>query len=125
MKLSLRPRHLIAGALFWLFLMSLMTPYSAGARTMLQIGDGMTLSFSEGDIDVRSGSGELRGVEISDGGEVALTADYLNIDAEGMMGDDDWYINSLLMKNALVPDCLLYTSPSPRDLSTSRMPSSA
>ena len=23
------------------------------------------------------------------------------------------------------PDCLLYTSPSPRDLSTSRMPSSA
>ena len=24
-----------------------------------------------------------------------------------------------------VPDCLLYTSPSPRDLSTSRMPSSA
>ena len=26
---------------------------------------------------------------------------------------------------ALVPGCLLYTSPSPRDLSTSRMPSSA
>ena len=25
----------------------------------------------------------------------------------------------------LFPDCLLYTSPSPRDLSTSRMPSSA
>ena len=24
-----------------------------------------------------------------------------------------------------LPDCLLYTSPSPRDLSTSRMPSSA
>ena len=27
--------------------------------------------------------------------------------------------------NALYKDCLLYTSPSPRDLSTSRMPSSA
>ena len=26
---------------------------------------------------------------------------------------------------AVSPDCLLYTSPSPRDLSTSRMPSSA
>ena len=26
---------------------------------------------------------------------------------------------------ALLDDCLLYTSPSPRDLSTSRMPSSA
>ena len=25
----------------------------------------------------------------------------------------------------VIPDCLLYTSPSPRDLSTSRMPSSA
>ena len=28
-------------------------------------------------------------------------------------------------KKALVETCLLYTSPSPRDLSTSRMPSSA
>ena len=27
--------------------------------------------------------------------------------------------------NALLTSCLLYTSPSPRDLSTSRMPSSA
>ena len=27
--------------------------------------------------------------------------------------------------NTLADDCLLYTSPSPRDLSTSRMPSSA
>ena len=30
-----------------------------------------------------------------------------------------------LIKKAKTPDCLLYTSPSPRDLSTSRMPSSA
>jgi len=29
------------------------------------------------------------------------------------------------LRNAQVPVCLLYTSPSPRDLSTSRMPSSA
>ena len=29
------------------------------------------------------------------------------------------------MKGELPPTCLLYTSPSPRDLSTSRMPSSA
>ena len=28
-------------------------------------------------------------------------------------------------RNDLIIDCLLYTSPSPRDLSTSRMPSSA
>ena len=33
---------------------------------------------------------------------------------------------ALLLRNALLPNlCLLYTSPSPRDLSTSRMPSSA
>ena len=30
-----------------------------------------------------------------------------------------------VLHKTLVPDCLLYTSPSPRDLSTSRMPSSA
>ena len=31
----------------------------------------------------------------------------------------------LTEKQKTLPDCLLYTSPSPRDLSTSRMPSSA
>ena len=40
------------------------------------------------------------------------------------------YANKVLgllsnIKPALDKDCLLYTSPSPRDLSTSRMPSSA
>ena len=33
--------------------------------------------------------------------------------------------NIALLKQHLPSDCLLYTSPSPRDLSTSRMPSSA
>ena len=31
----------------------------------------------------------------------------------------------LLVENPVYKPCLLYTSPSPRDLSTSRMPSSA
>eukprot|EP00831_Metopus_contortus_P025311 TRINITY_DN21848_c0_g1_i3.p1 TRINITY_DN21848_c0_g1~~TRINITY_DN21848_c0_g1_i3.p1 ORF type:complete len:129 (-),score=13.83 TRINITY_DN21848_c0_g1_i3:58-444(-) len=35
------------------------------------------------------------------------------------------YMFILNVYNALVHSCLLYTSPSPRDLSTSRMPSSA
>lgn len=108
MILSLRTLHLVAGAFFWVFAISLMAPQMASARTMLQIGDGMTLSFADGDIDIRSGSGELHDVEISEDGKVALTADYLNIDADGTMGDDDWYINSLLMKNALVPDAGLF-----------------
>ena len=33
--------------------------------------------------------------------------------------------NALAMKELIDRICLLYTSPSPRDLSTSRMPSSA
>ena len=38
-----------------------------------------------------------------------------------------WYgqFYDLLQNAASYKDCLLYTSPSPRDLSTSRMPSSA
>ena len=34
-------------------------------------------------------------------------------------------MRSPLTKGVILCDCLLYTSPSPRDLSTSRMPSSA
>mgnify|MGYP007000355043 CR=1 len=49
MNLSLRTLHLVAGAFFWVFAISLMAPQMAGARTMLQIGDGMTLSFADGD----------------------------------------------------------------------------
>jgi len=128
MKLSHHPLNAVVGVLSWasgrasgtvpvrvsawalagLVMISLIVPQVADARTMLQIGDGMTLSFVEGDIDIRSGSGELFGVEISKNGEVALTADYLNIDAEGTMGDDDWYINSLVMKNMLMPDAGLF-----------------
>ena len=41
--------------------------------------------------------------------------------ALGNMGEDDWRWHMY----DTVKGCLLYTSPSPRDLSTSRMPSSA
>jgi len=34
-------------------------------------------------------------------------------------------VTSIMPPGARIIDCLLYTSPSPRDLSTSRMPSSA
>ena len=39
------------------------------------------------------------------------------------LGSDDILIK--VQKTAICGTCLLYTSPSPRDLSTSRMPSSA
>ena len=37
----------------------------------------------------------------------------------------DLYTSDVTAKDVLYGSCLLYTSPSPRDLSTSRMPSSA
>ena len=43
----------------------------------------------------------------------------LQVDSDATVAD----LKSLLLTQ--YPDCLLYTSPSPRDLSTSRMPSSA
>ena len=52
-------------------------------------------------------------------------------DANYLSGPDDIYVSpSQIKQNSLrtgdtVEGCLLYTSPSPRDLSTSRMPSSA
>ncbi|MEK9554106.1 MAG: hypothetical protein VW446_12655, partial [Alphaproteobacteria bacterium] len=108
MKLSPRPLYPVVGALLWAFVMSIMTPPMASARTVLQLEDGVVLSFADGDIDIRSGSGELYDVEISEDGEVTLIADYLNIDADGTIGEDDWYINDLLMKNALVPAAGLF-----------------
>ena len=36
-----------------------------------------------------------------------------------------WQDHTNLVSRGSLKDCLLYTSPSPRDLSTSRMPSSA
>ena len=108
MNLSRKPRQWIAFTLIWVVSTCLLSPHMAGARTMLQLEDGVTLSFADGDIDIRSGSGELFDVEVSEDGEVALTADYLNIDADGTMGTEDWYINSLLMENALVPDAGLF-----------------
>ena len=39
--------------------------------------------------------------------------------------EEDWSWESGHMVNDIIRSCLLYTSPSPRDLSTSRMPSSA
>ena len=37
----------------------------------------------------------------------------------------EYTLNNLMFLEDIFRDCLLYTSPSPRDLSTSRMPSSA
>ena len=61
-----------------------------------------------------------------DGIAVIGIAWYLIYDQFGYI-TSDYVIMLLLLVGALavIYDCLLYTSPSPRDLSTSRMPSSA
>ena len=47
-------------------------------------------------------------------------------DIQLFIGDEEFFIEAKSRQNLnLHQTCLLYTSPSPRDLSTSRMPSSA
>ena len=47
------------------------------------------------------------------------------LESDSMFGVIKWDPNKKSMANVGCCACLLYTSPSPRDLSTSRMPSSA
>ena len=56
----------------------------------------------------------------------ALEDDIAKLELEYADLDEQWKAEkSTIAGSAQVKDCLLYTSPSPRDLSTSRMPSSA
>ena len=48
-----------------------------------------------------------------------------DLSGEPFVGRAGKLLNEILFSMKLSRDCLLYTSPSPRDLSTSRMPSSA
>ena len=47
------------------------------------------------------------------------------LDSKSSLDDGNYSLKDKNSKNIEFKDCLLYTSPSPRDLSTSRMPSSA
>ena len=73
-----------------------------------------TLEVQPGSVEVEGAcSFEERTVTLSSVGEYALRVSSITLEGEG------WVLLE-------APDtCLLYTSPSPRDLSTSRMPSSA
>ena len=69
------------------------------------------------------------GSEVNDGIANSLVAQMLYLDSEDSSKPIYLYINSpggsVTAGLAIYDTCLLYTSPSPRDLSTSRMPSSA
>ena len=58
-------------------------------------------------------------------GQEAELLEVGNADAKTVAAVDALALGCPAMGAEVLEDCLLYTSPSPRDLSTSRMPSSA
>ena len=71
-------------------------PSPASARTTLQLDDGNVLSFSDGSIDMVTGSGELFDVSLVEYGEEVARAEYVRIDATGNLGQADWFVNELV-----------------------------
>ena len=79
-------------------------------------------------LKVESGLGDitLPAVRATDNpGEVGLVDVVLVTVKSGQTDEAVELTKPMMGKNTAVITCLLYTSPSPRDLSTSRMPSSA
>ena len=58
-------------------------------------------------------------------GDLSRNTEWSNTSVENIYSDHQHQLNILNQLDELDISCLLYTSPSPRDLSTSRMPSSA
>ena len=75
----------------------------AAAQTTLQLENGNILSFSEGSVDMGTGSGELSDVTVLEDGEIVLRADYVFIDASGTVVGPDWFIHELVAENAEMP----------------------
>ena len=74
-------------------------PSQASARTTLQLDNGNVLSFSDGSIDMVTGSGELFDVSVVEYGEEVARAEYVRIDATGNLGQADWFVNELVADN--------------------------
>ena len=74
-------------------------PSPASARTTLQLDNGNVLSFSDGSIDMVTGSGELFDVSVVEYGEEVARAEYVRIDATGNLGQADWFVNELVANN--------------------------
>ena len=74
-------------------------PSPASARTTLQLDNGNVLSFSDGSIDMVTGSGELIDVSVVEYGEEVARAEYVRIDANGNLGQADWFVNELVADN--------------------------
>ena len=131
---------------FWSLLLLVMLTSSVGAQTD-QLTAGVKESYSTADFSrVVDKSKELVEKYSKENVLVVVDIDNTLLAMNQDLGSDQWYNwqNGLLENDPSSPDlvaadfkgllgvqgtlfslCLLYTSPSPRDLSTSRMPSSA
>ena len=74
-------------------------PSPASARTTLQLDSGNVLSFSDGSIDMVTGSGELFDVSVVEYGEEVARAEYVRSAATGNLGQADWFVNELVADN--------------------------
>ena len=73
--------------------------HQAAAATSLQLQDGLTLTFEDGQMDVTTGSGQLFDVTVEEYGDAILFAEQMVISAEGTPGSDDWLIRDLTARN--------------------------
>jgi len=76
---------------------------SAQAAMTLQITPSITVSFEDGNLDVATGSGDMSGVTIIEGGQTVLSAETVTIKASGKPGNENWIIHYLQLKNAVFP----------------------
>ena len=75
------------------------TGQQAVAATSLQLQDGITLTFEDGQMDFTTGSGQLFDVTVEEYGDAILFAEQVEIAAEGTPGSDDWLIRDLRARN--------------------------
>eukprot|EP00831_Metopus_contortus_P046258 TRINITY_DN37140_c0_g1_i1.p2 TRINITY_DN37140_c0_g1~~TRINITY_DN37140_c0_g1_i1.p2 ORF type:complete len:100 (-),score=13.26 TRINITY_DN37140_c0_g1_i1:70-369(-) len=95
------------------------------AKAPITVPAGVEVKVNGQEITVKGGKGELVRT-LNDAVVVKLEDGVLTFaPVEGVQGAWAQAGTARANVNNMVVGCLLYTSPSPRDLSTSRMPSSA
>ena len=70
-------------------------PTSLSARIMLELEEGLSLSFEAGNFNAKSLSGEIYQVELREYGDLVAEADRLLLRSKGQAGDADFVIQRL------------------------------